>query len=346
MHLVITGDSQGLVPIVLGPNTPAERPYRGGRGIAELRGVELPDDRRPEDFVASTTEVAGGHGVGLTVLPDGRLLRDAVEADPVGWLGPDHVARFGADTGLLVKLLDTAERLFVHVHPDDEFAAARLGARSGKTEAWIITAVDGEGAIWLGFERPVDPDEVERWYDDQDVDAMLRAMRRFTVAPGDTVLVPAGLPHAIGAGITLVELQQPVDLSILIERRGLDERTALLGLPKRTALAALRTAALADEELVDLRSRRAAEGATVPFPPAADRFFRAEVVDVRGDRMLDAGFAVLVVLEGDGRLVTGGAAVPVRRGTTVVVPHGAGAVRVEGDLRLVRARPPVAEAAR
>ncbi|MGT2426478.1 class I mannose-6-phosphate isomerase [Amnibacterium kyonggiense] len=330
------------VPIVLGPNTPAERPYRGGAGIAELRGVPLPDEWRPEDFVASTTEVAGGHGIGLTVLPDGRLLRDAVEADPVGWLGSDHVERYGADTGLLVKLLDTGERLFVHVHPDDAFAAARLGAPCGKSEAWIITAVEGDGAIWLGFDRTVDAAEVERWFDDQDADAMLAAMRRFTVVPGDTVFVPAGLPHAIGAGITLVELQQPADLSILVERRGLDERAALLGLPKRTALAALRTTALRDGELDDLRSHRDGDGGIVPFPATADPFFRAEVLDVRGARALEPGFAVLVVLDGAGRLVTDATSTPLPRGTTGVVPHAAGAARLEGDLRVVRAQPPSA----
>ena len=72
------------------------------------------------------------------MLPDGRLLRDAVAEHAGSWLGAAHVARFGADPALLVKLLDAGQRLPVHCHPSDEFAAAHFGSRYGKTEAWIV----------------------------------------------------------------------------------------------------------------------------------------------------------------------------------------------------------------
>ena len=41
-----------------------------------------------------------------------------------------------------------------------------------------------------------------------------------TLSPGDRVLVPAGMPHAIGRGILLVELQEPTDFSVLLEWEG------------------------------------------------------------------------------------------------------------------------------
>ncbi|MGH1549491.1 hypothetical protein ACRAWB_10090 [Leifsonia poae] len=115
-------------PLLLGPNQPLDRPYRGGAGIARFRGTEQPGPFTPEDFVGSTTEVFAGGGVGLTVLPDGTTLREAVAADPVRFLGEEHVRFYGPRTMLLVKLLDTAERLFVHYHPDDAFAAAHLNS--------------------------------------------------------------------------------------------------------------------------------------------------------------------------------------------------------------------------
>src|SRR6185437_16445273 len=84
----------GYAPVVLGPNQPDGRPYLGGAGIARFRGTAQPSPHSPEDFVASTTEVFAGGGVGLTILPDGRRLRDAVIADPIGFLGEEHVRRF------------------------------------------------------------------------------------------------------------------------------------------------------------------------------------------------------------------------------------------------------------
>ena len=87
-------------------NLPANQPkqfYRGGEAIAALRGGTS-GDFGPEDWVASTTTLYGRSDAGLTTLPNGVLLRDAVEADPLGWLGADPAAKFGAaDRELLAQ---------------------------------------------------------------------------------------------------------------------------------------------------------------------------------------------------------------------------------------------------
>ena len=325
-------------PLLLGPNQPLDRPYRGGAGIARFRGTPQPSPFTPEDFVASTTEVFAGGGVGLTVLPDGRTLRDAVAADPVAFLGEEHVARFGARTMLLVKLLDTAERLFVHYHPDDAFAARHLNSPLGKTEAWAVIEAEPGAAAFLGFRRPVATDEVRAWWAAQDAEAMLDAMNPVPLAAGDTLLVPAGLAHAIGPGVTLVELQQPTDLSVLLERRMLTEHDALLGLDLETAIDGLTREVTPEERIAALRQGR---GAETLFPGDADPFFSAERIHVSGSRELPPGFSVLVVLGGAGTLETdGGATVPLRRGATVLTAHADGPIGLSGDLDLIRCRPP------
>jgi mannose-6-phosphate isomerase len=95
-----------LAPLVLGSNQPRQF-YRGGERIARFRGLPSGSAYLPEDWVGSVTQLFGSDGAGLTVLDDGRILRDAIAADPAGYLGPDHVAAAGSDLGLLVKLLDT-----------------------------------------------------------------------------------------------------------------------------------------------------------------------------------------------------------------------------------------------
>jgi mannose-6-phosphate isomerase len=334
-------------PVTLAPNQPIRRPYHGGAGIARLRGLEQVRDDVPEDFVGSTTEVASGGGVGLTVMPDGLTLREHIRRDPEAYLGHRHVAAFGADPALLVKVLDTAERLFVHFHPDDEFANRHLGSRFGKTEAWyIVDVTDGLGEVFLGFNREVALDEVTSWMTRQDVDDMLSALNRIPVRPGDSLFVPGGIPHAIGAGVTLVELQEPTDFSILLEWSGygIGPDDSHLGLGFDTALTALdrsrwdagRLARLATGE-----GRTTGQaGVTRLFPPDADRFFRAEYLSLSAPVAFPAEFSLVVVLAGQGELLSHRDRLPLHRGSVVLVPYGAGATELTGTVQAVRCLPP------
>jgi mannose-6-phosphate isomerase len=333
--------STAIAPIALGVNAPEHRPYRGGLGISRFRGIGPLTEHSPEDFVASSTEVFSGEGVGLTTLDDGRPLRDAIAADPLAWLGPEQVAAHGESPALLVKLLDTRERLFTHFHPDDAFARDVLHRPFGKTEAWAIIATDGPATAYLGFSRQVSESEVLGWFATQDREAMLAAMNGIRVAPGDTLFVPAGLPHAIGEGITLVELQQPVDLSIILEWQaypGLDASSAVLGLDPGAALSGLDRSAWDADRLRELRSSRAADDTTRLFPQRADAFFRADLHT--GAVRWDADFAVLVVLDGTGSLRWNDGELELAAGTTVLVPWGAGSTWAEGDASILRCRPP------
>ena len=329
-------------PVVLPPNL-VRRFYRGGAAIAELRGLEAGDERTPEEWVGSTTTAWGEEALGLSALPDGTLVRDAVAADPVALLGAAHAERFGADPALLVKILDAGQRLPVHVHPDDAFGRAQLGTRFGKTEAWIILATSrADAAVHAGFRDDVAPAALARWVGEQDHDALLGALRRVPVAAGDAVFVPAGTPHAIGEGILMVELQQPTDLSVLLEWEGFGiehEDEATLGLGWGRALGCVRLAALDAEAL---RGPAPAGAVASLLPAAADGFFRAQRVAPAGGEAvaLEPGFAVLVVVEGEGRL----GALPVRRGDTVLVPYAAGGLELVGAVVVLACRPPEVEA--
>jgi mannose-6-phosphate isomerase len=322
-------------PFVLPPNV-LEHFYAGGRRIAALRGLELADDHMPEEWIGAVNTTFDGSR-GLSRLEDGTVLRDAVAADPEAYLGPRHVARWGADPGLLVKLLDAGERLPVHFHPGRAFAREVLGIDHGKTEAWIILEAEPDAAVHVGFADEVDADTVRAWVADQDSDAMLGALRRLPVQAGDAVFVPAGTPHAIGAGILLVELQEPTDLSIMLEWRPfpLSEEQAHLGLGWDRALEALDRSAYDADRLATLTSGGEPPGI---LGPAADPYFRAEWL--HGGAELDAGFSVLVGVDGKGILTTeAGGEQPFARGSTVLLPHAAGAGALLGDVTAIRARP-------
>ncbi|MEU4441808.1 class I mannose-6-phosphate isomerase [Actinosynnema sp. NPDC050801] len=324
-------------PIALEANQPRQF-YRGGAAIAAFRS-QAEADRGPEDWVASTTTQFGKDEAGLSRLPDGRWLRDAVAADPVSWLGSEHAAEFGADAALLVKLLDAGQRLPVHCHPSDAFASAHLGCRHGKTEAWVVIGTFGaDPTVYIGFREDVPAAVAAEWVSTQDSAAMLAALNPVKVSPGDTVFVPAGVPHAIGEGVFIVELQQPTDFSVTLEWQGFlaDAEAGHLGLGYDKALDCLERRAQSADDLV--RRTRALTGRSVAlFDAQADPFFRADRLHVSGSAALEPSFGVYVVLEGAGTL----GPVAVHRGSTVVVPHAAGEVVVTGDVVAIRCRPPL-----
>src|SRR5581483_5467018 len=91
-----------------------------------------------------------------------------------------------------------------------------------------------------GSRKDIAPHEPTNWLHTQHRDAMLASLNEPTLTPGDTVLIPSGLPHAIGAGVFVVELQQPTDFSITLEWQGfLDDAAAgHLGIGFEAALGA------------------------------------------------------------------------------------------------------------
>ena len=293
-------------------------------------------DRTPEDWVASATVVHGEDELGLSRLPDGRRLVDLFADDPAAFFGPAHTASFGGDPALLLKLLHAGERLPIHVHPDRSFAASQLQSPYGKTEAWVVLEAAAGASVHVGFSRDLDEDELTALVAAQATDRMLSQMNRLAVAPGDSIFVPAGLPHAIGAGILLLELQEPSDLSLLLEWQGLmSEAEAFLGLSPAVALAAVTQRGLSPRDLDELTLTR---GQSL-FPTKADRFFRADLVS-GGDR-LEPSFSVLVGYAGTGTLSSESTRIPVRGGSTVLVPFAAGATELAGSCRAIRCRAPL-----
>jgi mannose-6-phosphate isomerase len=327
-------------PVRLRPNL-VDHFYRGGQRIADLRGIATTSDHQPEEWVAATVSRDGHPTLGLATTEDGRQLRDLVVEDPQGWTGGSGA--WPGDTGLLLKLLDAGQRLPVHVHPDRAFASSHLDCPYGKTEAWLVLDAEPGAAVHLGWDRDVDPADVVRARDAQDGDWMLARMHRVEVARGDGFLVPAGTPHAIGAGVFVAEAQEPTDFSILLEWSVTTStrEESHLGLGFDLAMQALEHAATSPERLAALTAHTDLDATSAPLTSLlaaeADPFFR---IDLATDgAQVQAGFSALVVLDGEGALVTSDGDRPLRRGETWAVPAATGDWQLDGAVRLLVARP-------
>lgn len=328
-------------PIRLAPNV-LRRGYRGGEAIAAFRG--MPAAPGPEDWVGSTASVAGEPGLGVSRVGD-RPLDELLRSRPDTFFSPAHLERYGPEPELLVKLLDAGQRLMVHYHPDRRFAGRRLGLTHGKTEAWIVVGTRGDDpAVWLGFRHDVSKPTVLDWIERQDAGAMLGALNRIPVRPGDALYVPGGVPHAIGEGLLIVELQEPSDLSVWLEFEGFNvdgRRDGHLGLGFEAALDSLDHSRHGPDDLV-CQPRAVRPGVFDLLPPDASSYFRAErLTPANGGAEVEADFSIVVVTGGEGTLVTErGGQLAVRRGDTLLVPYAAGSARLEGAAEAIRCRPP------
>lgn len=115
----------------------------------------------------------------------------------------------GTDAELLVKYLFTSERLSIQVHPDDA-AAQAAGYPRGKDEAWVVLAAEPDSTIALGTRAATTRAALAAAALDGTIVDMLDWK---PVKAGDVIYSAAGAIHAIGAGITLIEVQQNVDLT-------------------------------------------------------------------------------------------------------------------------------------
>ena len=330
------------------PSNQFDHFYRGGDRIGALRhGPGGP--MRPEEWIGSITTRFGESEQGLSRLPDGTFLKDAIAANPVSWLGQAHIDSFGLSIEVLVKLLDPDQRLPVHFHPNKAFAKQHLGLDHGKTEAWIILEAPAGAGVGLGFKETQKKEELLELVRNQDSQALLASLRRSEVSVGDAILVPAGVAHAIDSGIFVLELQEPTDLSALLEWEGFAVdgiKDGHLGLGFETVTDALMLDPLSDSEFDSLVMRNIFSGGALRsvLPIKADGYFRAHLAPGIGD--FEAGFAIALVLDGAGEITFASApAIQITKGDALVIPHAAGAYSISGA-NVIVSRPPIAELAK
>lgn len=116
---------------------------------------------------------------------------------------------------LLVKYIFTSEALSIQVHPNDGQALAAGhpgpdGRGEGKEECWLVIAAEAGAALGVGFYEQVDAETMRKGALDGSIEEMLVW---HPVYAGDFFYIPANTVHAIGAGVSLIEVQQNSDIT-------------------------------------------------------------------------------------------------------------------------------------
>jgi len=329
------------------------RIYTGGRMMGRWRGRAEQDGHRPEDWVASLVTANNathpgpadeglswidGQALGLT---ESIRLRDLAEKFPHEMLGDAHARRFGSQTALLVKVLDAATRLAIQAHPTPEDAQKFFGSPFGKTEAWVVLGTRSQqepACVRLGFRENMTRAQWRELFDRQDIAGMLEGMHRVEAHPGDVFLLEGGVPHAIGEGCFLIEIQEPTDYTFRVER------TSPLGLPLRdedchqgagfdAMFEMFRYDFLTLEETLARWKkqprpliRQSGGGVDILLDERDTPCFTLWRMEVRGcfTPPVDRRFQIAVVVEGEGEMEGGGETVPLRQGDCLFLPAALG----------------------
>ncbi len=313
----------------------------GGNRIATVFNRALPPGIYAESWEISAR--ADGMSVATHGPWAGRSLAEIIEIagrDALGSRAPDP-KKFP----LLIKLIDSRERLSVQVHPDDA-SAAQFGGEA-KTEMWYILDAAPGARVFAGLRPGVNRKQFEAAIRSGDFESVLSAV---PVAPGDAIFVPGGRVHAIDAGCLLLEVQQNSDTTYRIYDWG---RVGHDGRPRQTHLA---------QALKVIRWEDSAPVKTTPMPlPAAPPnrremihccpYFCMERWHLRSCAALSPNgksFIALFVAHGGATLRWPGGAEICRAGVSVLVPAALPRLDIkpdEGGATLLLIRLPDAEPA-
>lgn len=324
------------------------RTYSGGKNLEMWQGKSNAQDSDfPEEWVASTVVAKNVgredivEGLCRLIFQDSEVtLKEVIETNPAAFLGFQHELIYGANPAILVKVLDSAERLTIQVHPDLDFARQMFSSPFGKTESWYALggrAVNGEEPyLLLGFKPGFTREIWSKLFEEQDIQGMISSLHRIPLREGDVFLVEGGVPHAIGSGCFLIEVQEPTDLTLRTERitpRGitLSDGACHQGIGFEQMLHCFHYEALTMEETLKRWRKnpqilRTESGGNVHQLIGSEDTHRFKVylleVGERYPYTKQSVFCVGIVVSGHGRIVWGDHELTLKQGDKLFLPAG------------------------
>jgi len=220
---------------------------------------------------------------------------------------------------LLIKLIDANDRLSVQVHPDDAYAAEN-GLDAGKTEMWYVVDAKPGAKLVQGLKDSKKPafGEIAKLNDSGKLDDILNYV---DVKKGDCFYIPAGLVHAIGAGIVICEIQQNSNTTFRLydyDRIGKDGKKRELHIEQ--AAEVIKTSF--DEKFTVNKVTESSEGCNVTTL-CDSKFFTVEKYDLHNGASYTFCREVMqsiVCLEGDGFITCLGEKYKIKKGDSYFVP--------------------------
>jgi mannose-6-phosphate isomerase len=311
------------IPVVFEPIF-KPKPW-GGRELARLFGKPLPgsgpigESWELADLPGNESRVAEGPLAGKRVgelleMWGGKLVGDAELAS----------GRFP----LLIKFLDARQPLSIQVHPCGPANGSVSELPGIKHEAWYVIDAEPGAALYLGLKPGVGPDEIRA----AGLTPALADLHQLRPArTGDCYYLPSGVPHALGAGLVVAEVQTPSDVTYRLfdwGRVGLDGRPRELHVDQ--ALANIRCD-VSEQQIVQPRSRRSDALGSATRLVVCERFLIDELrfSAATAGNLTRPGMVIWIVLSGSGGLARDHYRCDFQPGDVVLIPAESAGIRVE-----------------
>lgn len=311
----------------------------GGRKLEKL-GKTL-----PEGIVAESWEIAS-HQDGESVVKNGQYkgtkLTEMVRSFGRTIIGQALQEKDLEKFPLLIKLIDAKDRLSVQVHPDDLYAKVNENGEYGKNEMWYIVSAEPGAKIVYGVAPGVTRESFANAVKEDNIDSCLNYME---VSAGDAVNIPAGLVHAIGAGIVIAEIQQNSNVTYRVfdyNRIDKSGNKRPLHIDKALEVIDFNNCNTAGK----LRGTKTQIGArSTKTSLVTNEFFSVEkyVLDGKVEEVADGSrFFTFTCLEGEGKIIYDGSIESISMGESILIPAALGTYIIEGKLSLIKSYVPEA----
>lgn len=336
---------------------------KGGELIDQFLGIKDSGEEASQLWIASTvTCTLHGSKDSRSYLSreDGaQCFPELLKTQSKRLLGEHHVDTYGAELGILLKLLNSKDRLLVQAHPNGEKAKKYFDSPFGKTEAWyVLDQKPGPAYVYAGFKEYITRDYFKSLILQKDSGAILNCLYRFEIHPGDVILIPAGLVHTIGPDSLIAEIQEPTDLTLRAENIRPDGSV----LPEESMHSGIGIDGMLDcfefsgESKEEVRNRifltpqmlRTTDGGletsliTYEDTPcfAMNKIHCTECYEKEND-----SFVIALVLSGEGNVRVGDVTIGVKKGTEFMIPYGVQryCYSTLGSMEVLECYPPVSQ---
>ncbi|GAA0178884.1 class I mannose-6-phosphate isomerase [Clostridium sediminicola] len=324
------------------------RSYTGGKLIEEWQGEStVQDSDKPEEWVGSIVEARNKNyikdeGLSFVQIDSNKTIKliDLISSNSTAFLGENHVNKYGDTMAVLTKVLDAAIRLSIQVHPNKDYAKKFFNSNFGKTEAWYIIGgrrVNGEPPyVLLGFKEHITKEKWEEFFEKQDINAMINSLHKFYVKSGDVFLIEGSVPHAIGSGCFLIEVQEPTDYTMRVEKTAFDgsqlpDTLCHQGVGFEKMLECFNYEGLSRKETLNRWyktpniSREEPGGEeTVLIGNKDTKCFSMKKFTIKDNFQVihKSGFRVIIALSGNGKLIYKDGVVDIKQGDMFFIPQG------------------------
>lgn len=329
--------------------------YIGGKLMNEWRRMEAAgDSHQCEELLATSIGaiVKGqpeGYAVSRTIDSQGSvLLSDLLRKYQNEILGEKFAQYNPGQLSVLARAGDTTVRLVMQCHPSRENARKYYGMPMGKTEAWYIAGTreipNEETCVYAGFKENVTKELWWELFQKQDTKAMLNCLHKLPVKRGQTILIPAGMPHCVGPGCLFLEFHECNDVTIRIEKEingmVISEEEMFNGLKAEDGMNLFDYQTYSEEAIrarVLMQERKAQEDEGYEWfhviGPEQNDSFGIDLIKLHGICRLPAEsyHRVLVAVRGDAVLRSGGQEYRLVQGHGALVPAACRDLEIAGN---------------